>query len=84
MNLNCKNLLLVYKASSDTSYGTADIYVDSKLVMSIDGYQSGGWNNPITVSLIKEDVSNNHLVEIKMSKDSLDKSFTILAFGYSE
>ncbi|WP_066717027.1 SGNH/GDSL hydrolase family protein [Clostridium sp. Marseille-P299] len=84
MNLNCKNLLIVYKASSDTSYGTAEIYVDSKLVMSIDGYQSGGWNNPITVSLINEKIADNHCVKIKMSKDSLDKSFTILAFGYSK
>lgn len=84
MSLNCKNLLLVYKASSDTSYGTADIYVDSKLVMSIEGYQSGGWNNPITVSLIHEDIASDHLVEIKMSKDSGDKRFTILAFGYSK
>lgn len=84
MNLNCKNLLLVYKASSDTSYGTAEIYVDSKLVMSIDGYQSGGWNNPITVSLINKKIADNHCVKIKMSKDSLDKSFTILAFGYSK
>lgn len=84
MKLDCKNLLLVYKASSDTSYGTADIYIDSKLVMSIEGYQSGGWNNPITIPLINEEEASNHIVEIKMSKDSLDKSFTILAFGYSK
>lgn len=84
MELNCKNLLFVYKASSEDSYGTVDIYIDSNLVTSIQANQSGGWNNPVTVCLLNEEVAANHHVEIKMAKDNSEKEFTIMGFGYSK
>ena len=84
MTLNCKNLLMVFKASSGNSFGTAEIYVDGRYIKSINGYQSGGWNNPVTELLFSEERPAEHTIEIKMAKDSQDKNFTILAWGYTQ
>jgi endo-1,4-beta-xylanase len=84
MTLNCKNLMLVYKASSSNTFGTAEVYIDGKFIKSINGFQSGGWNNPVTELLLDEDNPAEHTIEIRMAKDSQDKNFTIMAFGYTQ
>jgi lysophospholipase L1-like esterase len=83
MTVTCKNLAFVYKQTTMSTFGTADIFLDGTLLQSLDGQASGGWNNPWTVILLDEDKAASHTVEIKMADDSADKSFTILAFGYT-
>lgn len=84
MNLNCKNLMLVYKVNAQNTSGAVNIYVDGIFKMNINSYQSNGWNNPITVVLFNENSSAAHKVEIKMEDGSQNKFFTIMAFGYTQ
>lgn len=84
ININCKNLLLVYKSSGQASFGKADVYVDGELVKTVYSNQGGGWNNPYTILLFKEDTAAMHNVEIKMAEGDEEKEFSILAFGYTE
>lgn len=84
MDINCKNLLLVYKSSSQASFGKAEVYVDGDLVKTINSNQGGGWNNPYTILLFKEDTASMHNIEIKMAEGDENKEFSILAFGYTE
>lgn len=83
ININCKNLLLVYKSSSQASFGRAEVYVDGELVKTVYSNQGGGWNNPYTILLFKEDTASMHNIEIKMAEGDEDKEFSILAFGYT-
>lgn len=84
MEIFCKNLLLVYKSSSQASFGKAEIYIDGEYVRTLASNQGGGWNNPYTVLLFKEDSPSLHNVEIKMAEGDEEKEFSILAFGYTE
>ena len=81
MTLNCKNLLMNYKTGSG-AFGTAEVYVDGELAMSLNG--AGGWNNSNVVLLIDEKEAAEHIVEIRMAEGQEDKAFTIYAFGYTE
>ena len=81
MTLNCKNLLMNYKTGSG-NFGTAEVYVDGKLVKTLNG--AGGWNNSNVVLLIDDRETKEHVVEIRMAEGQEDKAFTIYAFGYTE
>ncbi len=83
LEVNCKNLLLLYKYSNSSSAGSAEIYVDGELVKTLNSYKNDGWNNATTAVIFKEDTAADHVIEIKMSEDSLEKEFTILALGYT-
>lgn len=84
LTLTCKNLLLNYKTSSSQTFGEAEIYVDGKLVTTVNGYSAGGWNNCNTILIIDETEAAEHVVEIRMKEGQEDKAFTILCFGYTE
>ncbi|MBE5873384.1 MAG: SGNH/GDSL hydrolase family protein [Lachnospiraceae bacterium] len=84
MELTCKNLLLNCKNSGSSDFGTAEVYVDGKLVQTIEGRTDGGWNNSNVVMIIDEEKATKHKVEIRMAKGQEDKSFTILAIGYTQ
>jgi hypothetical protein len=84
MDINCKNLLIVYKSSSQAIYGSAEVYIDGELFRTIPSNQGGGWNNPYTLLLLNGNSSSMHHVEIKMAEGGEEKEFTILAFGYTE
>lgn len=84
MDINCKNLLIVYKSSGQTTYGSAEVYIDGELFRTIRSNQGGGWNNPYTLLLLNGESSAMHNVEIKMAEGDEEKEFTILAFGYTE
>ena len=81
MTLNCKNLLMNYKTGNG-NFGTAEVYVDGKLVKTLNG--AGGWNNSNVVLLIDDRETKEHVVEIRMAEGQEDKAFTIYAFGYTE
>ncbi|WP_024834584.1 SGNH/GDSL hydrolase family protein [Ruminiclostridium josui] len=82
--LYCKNLFIVYKISKNTQIGSIDIYIDDIYVLTLNGFNSSGWNNPASKLLINHEIPATHKIKIKMSKDSQDKEFSILAFGYSD
>jgi lysophospholipase L1-like esterase len=84
MTLSCKNLVLVYKISGDSSFGEAEFLVDGKVVDSAYGNTQGAWNNPWTIVLIDDSSAAKHTVEIRMAKGDEAKNFTILAFGYTQ
>ncbi|EPR13551.1 SGNH/GDSL hydrolase family protein [Ruminiclostridium papyrosolvens] len=82
-NLYCKNLFIVYKESKNTDTGSADIHIDDIFVLTVNGFNSSGWNNPVAKLLLNSEKPAIHKIEIKMSKGSEDKELSILAFGYS-
>ncbi len=82
-NLYCKNLFMVYKESKNTDTGSVDIHVDDISVLTLSGFNSSGWNNPVVKLLLNFDKPEIHKIQIKMSKGSEYKEFSILAFGYS-
>lgn len=84
MEVNCKNLVLLYKSSNSQSYGKADIYVDGTKVATVSGYATGGWNNPLLKILIDDDTAAKHTVEVKMADGEEGKAFTIYGFGYTK
>ncbi len=79
----CKNLMLSYKLSNSSLAGKAEVYVDGKLVTTLNSYSSSGWNNATTTVIFNDTKAKSHTVEIKMAADSTAKEFTILALGYT-
>jgi hypothetical protein len=84
MTLTCKNLLLVYKKSSNNLFGKAEVLVDGEVVNSYDGNPSGSWNNPWTVLILDTAGSMKHVIQVRMAPGSEAKAFSILAFGYTK
>ena len=82
LTVKSQSLLLVFKDSGRMDFGKADIYVDGKLVLTVDPC-AVGWTHCNTVILYQEENCREHRVEIKMAEDSQDKYFTILGFGYN-
>lgn len=83
VKLTCQTLLLDYKTANDSSFGSADVYVDGVLVTTLNGNSSGGWNNNNVVLIIDDTESKQHTVEVKMAAGSEGKKFTVLAMAYN-
>ncbi|WP_040951793.1 SGNH/GDSL hydrolase family protein [Gorillibacterium massiliense] len=81
MTIRSKSLILVYKDSGSSDFGSADIWVDGQLTKVADPHENN-WTHCNPVLLYNEDVSRDHTVEIKMASGNEDKRFTILGFGY--
>ena len=84
LTLNCKNILINYKTSSNASFGKADFYIDGELVATADGHSAGGWNNCNVIMILRQDEPAEHVLEVKMAEGNEDKAFTIFSIGYSE
>ena len=84
LTVTSKNLLMVYKQNKTDEMGKADIYVDNRKVQTLDGYNTNGYSNPVTVSLYKNSTAAQHKIEVKMAAGSENKLFSILAFGYTK
>lgn len=80
VNLTCKNLVAVIKDSGSSQFGTADIYVDGKVVKTIDPLENG-WSHCNPQIVIDEDKSAEHEVVFRMAEGHEGKNFTILGFG---
>ncbi len=83
LKLTCSKLLLLFKDSGSTAYGTAEVYVDGKKIMDADPLKVG-WTHCNAVILFNEKESASHVVEICMAKGHENKKFTILGFGVVE
>jgi hypothetical protein len=82
MTINSRSLILVFKDSGSSEFGTAEIYVDGQLKITADPHEVN-WTHCNAVILYQEDVCREHQVEIKMASNHEDKCFTILGFGYT-
>ena len=82
LTVNSRSLILIFKDSGSMNFGMADIYVDGQHMITADP-RIVGWTHCNAVILYREESSKEHHVEIKMAKDSKDKYFTILGFGYN-
>lgn len=82
--LTCKNFLLNYKTSSNGEFGKAEVYVDGTLVRTLEGKTSGGWNNSNVILVLDTDTAAEHVIEVKMAPGSEEKTFTVLAAGFTE
>jgi len=81
-NLQCRSLFVVYKESSNIKTGTVEVYVDGKMKLLLNGYNSMGWDNPVTKLVFHEQDAEIHTIEIKVPECDAEKEFTILGFGY--
>ncbi len=83
MKITCSKLLLLFKDSGSTVYGTAEVYVDDKKVMDADPLKVG-WTHCNAVIVFNEKKSASHVIEIKMAPGMENKKFAILGFGVVE
>jgi acyl-CoA thioesterase-1 len=81
--LKCKNIIVIHQTSPEFSFGTAEIIIDNKKTVYLQGYNSTAWDNPVSTILFNNDVSEEHEIEIKMIDTDKDKKFVLLSFGYS-
>lgn len=87
VELNCKNFLFVSKVQGSwmkEKFGKADIYVDGKKKLTIDGAKEGGWNNSEIILLIDETEAKKHVIEVRMAEGSENLGFTVVAMAYTE
>lgn len=80
MTIDCKDLLLVYKDSGDTSFGTAEVLVDGEVTRTINPLEVG-WNHCNAVIVYTGEETKEHQVEVRMLDAT--KKFTVLGFGYT-
>lgn len=64
--------------------GAVEVYVDGAPKLRVNGYNSSGWNNPVTKLVFSEETAKDHRIEIKMATGAENIEFTILAFGYCD
>lgn len=83
MKIRCRLLMLVFKDSSDTMEGCAEIWVDGKMVRRADPHINN-WLHCNTVILLNEKEVSEHFIEINMCRQDENKKFTILGFGFSD
>lgn len=83
MTIRSKRLLLVFKDSGSSAFGSAEIWVDGVHVRDADPHEVN-WTHCSAVILYNETEAREHTVEIMMASEQGDRKFTILGFGYVE
>lgn len=83
ITVTCKTLMFVYKQSSATSYGKADLYIDGNKKTTINCYNKSGWNNGAVYVALTEGEAKSHEIELKMADGEESKNFTLMAIGYN-
>ena len=83
MTIRSKRLLLVYKDSGRSDFGSAEIWVDGIHVKDADPHEVN-WTHCSAVILYNEPTAREHTVNIMMTSGQGDRKFTILGFGYVE
>lgn len=83
LKIRCRNLLLIFKDSGNPEFGKAEVYVDGELRLTADPHRNN-WTHCNTVLLFSETEAAEHQIEIRMATGDENKTFTVLAFGYTE
>lgn len=81
ITLRSKRLILVFKDSGSSAFGTAEIRVDGEHKMFADPHEVN-WTHCSAVILYDEQQTGEHTVEIGMTGGSEHNRFTILGFGF--
>lgn len=81
MTMESRSLVLVFKDSGNPAFGSAEIWVDGRLVRTANPHENN-WTHCNAVIAYQEPDSRQHVVEIRMAPGHEDKVFTILGFGY--
>lgn len=82
IEVNCQTFMLVYKETSESAYGSADLYVDGEKKSTLSCYNDSGWNNGKVCIALQEKESAKHKIELKMAAGDEAKKFTLYAIGY--
>ncbi len=82
MTIRCSKLMLVFKDSGRSDFGSADIWVDGLRVRTADPHENN-WTHCNATLLLNESDCKEHAVEIRMADGHEDKRFTILGFAHS-
>ena len=82
LKVNCSSMLIVYKLSSQATFGQADLYVDGEKKETLSCYDPSGWNNGKVCIALNEKEAAEHTIELKMASGSENKQFTVMAIGY--
>ena len=77
-----KNLLVAYRTVSGGSYGSAEVLIDGKHVMTLNAVQQGAWGQSDT-KLIFAGAPGEHRVEIRMAPGSENKRFTVTGISFT-
>lgn len=83
LNIVCRRLILVYKDSGSTAFGSAEVKVDGSYKLTADPHLND-WTHCNAVILADGQDAQEHRIEIAMAPGHEDKRFTILGFGYVE
>lgn len=82
LKLTCRSLFMIFRCNNSDKYGTADVYVDGELVISVNSNRTNGWSNPEAQLIFSNTESAEHEITIKMQDDT--KYYAIVGFGYCE
>ena len=72
--------MVVTKDSASPDEGNAEIYVDGKLIRTVNPLEIG-WTHCNAMIIFNNEKKGKHSVKIAMSANDKDKQFTILGFG---
>lgn len=70
-------MTVAYKQMKDTSWGSAEVWVDGVRKATLPGYDAGAWGN-IQTQLITFSDKGSHTIEIRMAEGQEGKSFQLL------
>ena len=73
-----RKCLVAWKATTDSSYGTAEILIDGEVKMTLSG-KSGNWGQSEVVMVLNDKEPVEHTPEIRVREDR--KRFVITAIG---
>ena len=76
----CKGLLIISKDSGSVEYGKAKVFVDGREVLTLDP-RAVGWTHCTPQIILQEETAKEHLVEVRMIPEDVEKKLTILGFG---
>ncbi len=73
-------MTFAFKQEKTTACGTAEVWVDGKLVTKLAGYGPNAWGNVVTEKVMLGN-RGPHTVELRMAEGDADKRFTLLGIG---
>lgn len=77
---DCKLLMVVTKDSPAPDEGNLDIFVDDKLVKTVNAREIG-WTHCNAMIVFNNETKSKHNVKFAMHEGDEDKKFTILSLG---
>lgn len=73
-----RHMTIAFQQESRSSVGTAEVYVDGKLVCSLNGSSPNAWGNVVTELIQLGEANGAHTVEIRMAEADASKDFMLL------